>query len=257
MKKVFSLLMCLFTVFCFNCNVVYAQDNVYNIDELKMSLKIPEELVVFTRNIDENDPNLGLFKTDKATLEELYKASDIYLTIFDKTNKYSIIISMYENDYSKSVYNFNELEDEELIKQAQELNDIDLMSKNGITFLDFITYNTNQAKFVKMNFEKIEKTQTMYGVQCQTIVNGQTINIGLSSYDNLKTVQKDEFLNKIIDSISFSEVLENPNPHKNNNSTYFYIKNISFVVVALVSFWFFYNYLIKKKKRNISAPNIL
>ena len=76
----------------------------YYIDEVPLEITLPEKLITFSRDIDENDPNLEKQNTTKSELEEKYQESNIYLDSISPNSKFEITVSIKESKYTKNIY---------------------------------------------------------------------------------------------------------------------------------------------------------
>ena len=97
MKKSLSTLWIFFLAFCLLPMPAFAAGSTYVLDELGMSIEIPSDHVVFTRNIKSDDPDLSAYGLTKDGLSSLMQERSIYLNAWDKDINYEIIVTMRES----------------------------------------------------------------------------------------------------------------------------------------------------------------
>lgn len=211
MKRSIALVIFFICSFCLCFSEIALGETSYFIDELSMHVKIPDNLIVFTRDIDSDDENLSLFVLDEKDLEDHYKENNIYLNSIDPEGKYEIVITMIKDAGIHFLYDYNAYTNEQLNEFLQPLIN-ELNSNNyGAEYTDaFIWNNHSQAKFIKIYFEYPNDNETAYCVQYYTIINGQAINITLHSYNGTITTENEKLMTEIVSSISFTHVLKKP-----------------------------------------------
>lgn len=179
-----------------------ALDNKYEMDELGMSIKIPKEYYVITRESTEQDAvfaDLGLDYNDTMTA---FSAADIYLQAISEDRLLKVTLSMNSNENSKAINNYSQL------TEAQRQTALD-------TFLSDSTYTS--GKMIKHNgiiffdLELLQKSQdmTIYGYQCHTVVNGMDINLTLQKGDEQLTADEIKVVTNIANSIDFDKIIDN------------------------------------------------
>ena len=78
MKRIFKVLLLLCLVFCLFPSYAFAANSTYELDELGMSIELPSDHVVFTRDIKANDPNLSAYGLTKDGLSSLMQELQTY-----------------------------------------------------------------------------------------------------------------------------------------------------------------------------------
>lgn len=210
MKKLLSLFLCLAISISVVSTTIYAVDNesTYNIKELDISISVPHDLIVFEKEVNEDDPNLSLLGIDKQYINEMRETSHSYLDIFDKNNTYNITVSMVNTEFSKNIYDINSYSDEELLSNCntaiKEIN-----KNNDIKLSDLSIIKYKQTKFINSSFINSSNCIDINGVENFTIINGKQINVNLYNYEELSQEQID-LLNKITESIHFSNIIKRP-----------------------------------------------
>lgn len=203
MKKVmFPVLFLLILFALIPGSLAAAETTTYYLDELEMSIDIPADLIVFTRDTAPDDPNLVLYDIDWETLLGHYKSNDIYLNVVSENLSYEIIITMQPGVEYGEWYDLSEYSDDELFEISSEL--IASYADVGVIVKDWEPYNHLQAKFLKVHAEMNDENGMLYLLQYNTLINKKFISINLRSYDEDIILDMDGALTMMVDSISFT-----------------------------------------------------
>ena len=97
MKKFVKSFLIFILTCCFIPTCAYAADKTYNLVELGMSIDIPSDHIVFTRNMNEDDPNLDAYGLTKDGFLSLMTERSIYLNAWDVDVNYEIIVTMVDS----------------------------------------------------------------------------------------------------------------------------------------------------------------
>lgn len=181
-----------------------AGTNTYILDALSMEISIPEDLVVFTRDIAVDDPNLAYFGLDRDALLEQYASTNIYLNALDKDVAYEVVVTMVTDSGLQFINDYNAFSDAELLSMASQLGEG--YAAQGITYIDSEISKPDhpQVKFIKISIEQPFQDQTIYGLQYNTVINGNAINITLHSYSGDITDSMKAVLASIVASTTFT-----------------------------------------------------
>lgn len=228
MKKGIRLFVCAIIVLCILLTFisVYAQWQKYTIDDISLSVTIPDNYAVVTRDIDENDPNLTVFARTKDDMLSFMETSNMYLDAFDKNTNQEIVITGIDN----YLMDFNNVSDDMLREWMEELKST--YESNGGTYIKSDIYDNGQIKFLKVYLSQIVDNDTIYGLQYYTVYNHRAINITIHSYAQI-TEELEEEMKVIIDSTDFNVGVNTDTVSSAND--YGYIDNdtnLSFTVPA-------------------------
>ena len=147
----------------------------YQLAELGMSIDIPTEYVVFTRDITDNDPNLSAYGLCKSDLLSLMKSRNIYLNAWDKDVNFEIIVTMIES----KINDFNLMSDTVLNTLASSFKSAYI--DRGITVEKYEIYQHDQAKFIKVYINQPNGADKVYGLQYYTVYDNKAINVTMQS----------------------------------------------------------------------------
>ncbi|MCH5212649.1 MAG: hypothetical protein J1G06_06520 [Oscillospiraceae bacterium] len=205
-----------------------AEMNTYTINELGLSIKIPDNYAVVTRDINENDSSLKVFARTKDDMVSFMTARSIYLDAFDENTNNEIVITKTDNDF----IDLNYLSDDTLLDLIEEMKSE--YEAVGITYIRSETYDNGTMKFAKIYISQPNGSNTAYGLQYYTIYNKQAINITIHSYANLITQETEALMKNIVDSASFNGGIQSSDL-KSDANEYEYVDNetnLSFTVPA-------------------------
>lgn len=209
MKRLLMVLLTLCLFFSLFSPAAFAAGNIYKLDELGMSIELPQDYVVFTRDIKSNDPNLSAYGLTRDELYSLMVDGCIYLNAWDKDLNYEIVVTMTDSP----VEDFNLFSDTALTDMASSLKEE--YQNYGITYIKSELYQHSQAKFVKIYISQQSNGSTVYGLEYSTVYNSQAINITLQSYSGKINSDKEAILKKIVDSVCFDTAPSVASPEKN------------------------------------------
>ena len=179
----------------------------YQLAELGMSIDIPTEYVVFTRDITDNDPNLSAYGLCKSDLLSLMKSRNIYLNAWDKDVNFEIIVTMIES----KINDFNLMSDTVLNTLASSFKSAYI--DRGITVEKYEIYQHDQAKFIKVYINQPNGADKVYGLQYYTVYDNKAINVTMQSYSGKINSDKETILKSIVSTVHFDkgpQMVESP-----------------------------------------------
>lgn len=192
MKKIAAMLMAIMLV----SNLVIparAASEEYVVSEMGISLEIPDEYIVFTRDMDKNDPAFADFDISKETLMDQFDTAHIYLNAVFPNGNEEIVVTMEENIISE----FNGLGETSLLMLASTLKDG--YEEYGISVSSYDIYHHPQLEFIRIYFNTTDKTT--YGLQYYTIYGGQAMNFTMRSYDGPISGSQERTIQNVVDSV--------------------------------------------------------
>lgn len=195
MKKILSLILVLF-ILC-PCLTVFASGNTFRLADLNLSVDIPSDLVTFTRDIKQNDPNLDLFGLSKAQMDSMMKDGNIYLNAIDPDVAFEVVVTKIESPLNDFFY----LSNTELGVLASSFTDG--YKGTGLTVIKHEIYEHPQAKFIKIYIKQPNGNSTAYGLQYYTVYDGKAINFTIHSYTGSLTSKNEATIKQIVDSVVF------------------------------------------------------
>ncbi len=215
MKRFLTTVFATLFVFCLLPLSACAADNTYYLDEPGMSIDLPSDYVVFTRETKANDRNLRTYGVTKEELYALMLEQNIYLNALDESANCEIIITMKDSP----IIDYNLLSDTTLSAILSSLEAE--YARAGVTLIRSDIYQHSQAKFAKIYISQPSDDGTTYGLQYNTVYDGKAINITMHSYSGKIDSSKETILKKIVDTIFFNTAPQfNPTPTQTKAFTY-------------------------------------
>lgn len=195
MKKFLAII--LTTLLLLSLNIgVNAASNTYEVAELDLSIDIPTQYSVITRNTSASDPIFDQLGTTKTEVMSLFQSSGIYLNAVSTSGNEEIVVTMVESFLS----DFNLLSDTTISALATTL--INEYKTYGINVSKYEIYQHSQAKFLKFYFT--DTAQTVNGLQYYTIYNSKAMNFTMRSYTGSLRYTQEQTIKTIVDSIHFN-----------------------------------------------------
>lgn len=188
----------------------YAADdtNNFKFSDIDLSVKVPKELICFTRTTTNNNSYLEKLGVDEASvLTNNMIANKIYLEAVPEDVGYEIVV--YGNTASKNLGNLNELSEDELNSLYNEY----VASQSAINN-DNIKEELESSELIKINdipyfvtnIHSVSNDVTVYSQKYYTVVHGYIYTYAIQSKTN--RVSEDMIANAkcIISSASYAKV---------------------------------------------------
>ncbi len=199
---------------------VSALGKTHYIEELKMSIDIPDYMAVATRS---NKPTM----TEGIYLEASSPAPDLDIRVLMQKDKKT------EEFFNLSLLSSSALEEyKDAILANPEYSDCTEGEYGGVLFLDFTTYDT-------------VGDVTVYGRQSVTIVNGMSIVIMSTSQGDALSSEEIALIREVVSSVKFDEILSNA-PKIGFWKVFI---PILIVLVVLILGFFAFSYFMGKKSK--------
>ena len=218
--KRFACLVMALLCLAFSTLGVSALGKTFYIEELKMSIDIPEYMAVATRS---NKPTM----TEGIYLEASSSAPDLDIRVLMQKDEKT------EEFFNLSLISSSALEEyKDAILENPEYSDCTEGTYGGVLFLDFSTYDT------------VGNT-TVYGRQSITIVNGMSIVIMSTSEGDALTSEEISLIREVVESVKFDKILSNAP----KVSVWKILLIIFIVLVVLAMAFLAFSYFMSKKSR--------
>lgn len=218
----------------------------YEIPELDLGLELPAEYnYVFTKDMDADDSafvDLGISK------ESLFENKSLYLEALTEDQNAEVIVTMMDTDWSQVYYDFNELENSDLLEMAQVcLVDTDSAANMEISNCDIFEGN-DQAKFLKADGVFADEDNDGYAIQYVTVLNGNAYTITFNFYGGEISDEEDAMTEAVVSSASFHTVEAKDTGH--SNAIYIGIIAVMAVIIVVLL------YYIHKKHYTIKSGHV-
>lgn len=175
-------------------STVFADDNIYRIDEAGIQIMIPEYFHVIMRDTPADDAFYASSGISKSEQMQEWEADGIYLDAYSVNDKEEIIIGVTDDQLE----NFRSINDVALQSFLSLV--VNEFAQNGFAAESDI-YQHPQAKFGVLRFSDAETN--LYATQYITSINKKTIAITFRSYNGEFSNKQVETIETIVNSIAF------------------------------------------------------
>ena len=198
----------------------------YKLDDLKMTVDIPDNCMVLTRNIADDDPVLSQFNMTREEIQKEFTDRNIFLNAIpaDSDTLYEIVITKTENDDARKLFDIKAFKeyyrenganksgtpDEYMKTLAKDIISELNKSYPQIKWIFDAVVDHPQAVFFRITSEREEQGELISGIQYCTIINGHAINMGLNSYGSAITEEQMELLSQVVQSANFYDIQKVP-----------------------------------------------
>ncbi len=203
----------------------------FTLDELGMTVSMPPSYVVFTRDIDEGNPNLALYGLTKNGLTSSMEAGNIYLDAWDEDVSHEITVTMGDS----SLPDLSLFNDSSLDPVATYFNS--KYQDLGITMTELEIYQHSQVNFLKMHISQEQEGATVHKIQYLTIRADKAINIAMTSYSGQFTASKEVLLKSVVDSAAFDPAPQTEEPNFTPTSAFTYTDSKTGVTFTVPENW--------------------
>lgn len=171
-----------------------------------MSLKIPKTYTVVTKDMERDDPAFTEAGLDYDQTITAFHNAHIYLQAFNPEKTYKITLTVESNEDSKNINNYSDLtpqQREEILNNF--LSDPMCSSATELKHGGNIYFDSES--------QSSDGDQPLYIFQCNTIINGQNINLTLQKTEEEILSDEEKVLTNIANSLSFDKIkLNNTGP---------------------------------------------
>jgi hypothetical protein len=182
--------------------------NNFKFSDIDLSVKVPKELICFTRTTTNNNSYLEKLGVDEASvLTNNMIANKIYLEAVPEDVGYEIVV--YGNTASKNLGNLNELSEDELNSLYNEY----VASQSAINN-DNIKEELESSELIKINdipyfvtnIHSVSNDVTVYSQKYYTVVRGYIYTYAIQSKTNRVSEDMTANAKSIISSASYAKV---------------------------------------------------
>ena len=190
---------------------MYSMTAVYEVPELHLSLELPLEWIVLTRDADADNPALYLYDDSLDYMQDVFLANNIYLDAFNFDSLFELTMIMTPNS---DIFDLS-LWDEELVSEAAGYFAENPVWADGVGVECFYIGDLYQsgARFLTYNRVETRDDAQLRCMQATTVYNGQSIHIILTDYSGMLDFDSGSFgdvFSGLIGTLAFTEVLPAP-----------------------------------------------
>ena len=180
------------------------------------------------------------------TKEDLFQNKSLYLEALSEDRNDELVVTMTKTKWSKMYYDFNDLDNSDLMEMARTA----LMSDDGAANMDFSEFSVfdgnKQAKFIKAEGTLTAENANGAALQYVTVVNGNAYTFTFDFYNGAITGDEEAMSEDVVSSINFDHIVKQDD---GNNSDTFYIVVIAVMAVIIAALL----YVIRKRKYTVAV----
>lgn len=196
MAAVLCLLLCLTAV-----GTAYAKDVAYTIKEIdNMQLTIDSEMMAVTRSSEASDSYFTLNGNDYGKVMKNMKDGNIYLQATDSRQSILLTVSMFENDDTHKIDNYNLLSNTDLEKIVTGYRD----NAQGTTYTaSTVDELANDILWIDFEFRASVGSNVYKQYQANTVVNGKNVSITIQRNGGDVIASDYKVLKNVVASVKF------------------------------------------------------
>lgn len=198
MKRTVSVFLAICLAFCLLPAAAFAESTSYYLDEVQMSIDIPAELVVFTRDTDESV--LSKYGISKEKLSAFMDENTMYLEAFDYVLERNYALYVFMND-TKVVEDLNTVSNDTYLWIKDGIQEE--FEELGASDIRYEDYQGSKANFIKIYYSILRDGQKYDKLRYITIKNGKTIAIEIISASGKIEPSHEQLLKEVVDSARF------------------------------------------------------
>lgn len=183
----------------------FALDATYNVEELGLSLKIPREYIAITRHTEQGAEEMEKLGLDFDETMTALSAADIFLQATREDKLLKITLSMVKDDNSVGINNYSELTP----AQRQDILDSFLSDQ---TYTSGVEIKRDEIVYFDLYLKKQSTEKTIYGYQCNTVVNGMNINLSIQKDDEELAADEIKVLTNVVSTLDFDDIVLKSGP---------------------------------------------
>ena len=193
MRKIFwGLFLSLTLLVC----TAYAEgQTLYTLDEMGITLSVPDRYVTITRDVQEGDEALAAYGMTRDEVLYYMEENHFYLTGYDPTRDQELLVMGKKN----SGENLNDLSDEYLQLILDEFE-----KSLSLDHAEALSLNMVQLGGTRWMEALVKVSDGSYTLQYYTIYNYQQIYVSLYAYSGPIAEEEQQLLRDVVESVQFS-----------------------------------------------------
>lgn len=171
------------------------------------TIEIPEGMYQFGPTTSVDDPSWALAGVaDPTTKLQTYQDMHGIAELITQDGETSILIMQNQTDTTESIFSLRDLSEED----KEEFLDGTMQSKSEDILVEKYYIDVNGQPFYRLRVDGSSEGMEYHEVQYATIINGYSLGFDIYGGDETVTQEQEDMLLGIVESITFSEILEKP-----------------------------------------------
>ena len=179
MKKTVSILCIVLAVLLIPVSCM--ADSSVKVNDLGFSVSLPDDLYVFTQDMDINSNVWDMFDVDPTTFIDYLKTNSIFLDAVAPDGTYEIVIIGRQGQSYQEIFNLNSLSDTDVLKDLSASME-SAATQLGLEIKDTEIYKTGNINYFSFSGSQLTAEQSVEIKSYITVVNGESVQITLRSY---------------------------------------------------------------------------
>lgn len=171
------------------------------------TIEIPEGMYQFGPTTSVDDPSWALAGVaDPTTKLQTYQDMHGIAELITQDGETSILIMQNQTDTTESIFSLRDLSEED----KEKFLDGTMQSKSEDILVEKYYIDVNGQPFYRLRVDGSSEGMEYHEVQYATIINGYSLGFDIYGGDETVTQEQEDMLLGIVQSITFSEILEKP-----------------------------------------------
>ena len=180
---------------------VHAADTV-RLEDLGLTIDVPSEYYVITRDMAPDDPDLGVFDMDSDQVMKLLEDNDMYLDLLNDDSSFELTIAMTEN----AERTLNQFDEDTLEDMEEKLADQYGSAGLSVNSVEHLTQDS--TVFFRISVSGEQNGNPLQLLRYYTVHNYQTIVMDMQYWGNAIPESYEKLANGMFNSIRFDQVDE-------------------------------------------------
>ncbi len=168
----------------------------HSLNELDLTVDLPSDYVVFTRDTSALDPNYSAYGLTKTQLDSILVENNVYLDAWDADVSFEVYVRMEYN-----IANFSSFSDSMRLDMGKQL--MEGYGSIDDVFSEYHIYRHPQTRFLKLYSSKQAESGIIYNLQYYTVYEEKALNFCIASYSGQISDEEEAILKNMVDSVVF------------------------------------------------------
>lgn len=200
MRKIIHILLSLCLLCSLLAGTACAAGRTCSLDEVGLSVTVPDSLAAFTRDFDPDDPELAAFGLSEELLQSAFNDGNNYLIALDRELGHEVLISVVDNGSDQKVF--------ETLSEPVSADMLSAISESygdmGLQIIDQPKVRSHDpVNFLVLNCTLPIEGYTLNCLMYITAYEGKSIGIILRSYLGEITAEQEALARSLADSMVF------------------------------------------------------
>jgi len=176
----------------------YAANSI-TLEELDLTVALPDDYIVFTRDLSNAQSSLAKFGLTPSEMLSLMRGNNFYLVAYSEDGTCDITIAMDESGDITSLSNISEKKLKNLLQSAEEHLEAAGCSVNKVDL-----FNVKNVTYIRTSFSRnVDGDTPIAQISYSTIYNGKCVVVTIESYSGKVSEAQQRAISSVVESIQF------------------------------------------------------